>query len=158
MESTNFDPASFLAATTTEVNEKRDAVPVGLYTATIGEISPEQIKSGVYDKGPNIGNPWRLLAIPLKLQIPAELQQSTGLKAEFTLTDRVFVDLQPNGMEDNTKGKNNRKRQYRDATRLNQAGEPFAWGMLVGRPIQVQITHEMYQGNIQERVGNILPL
>ena len=56
---------------------------------------------------------------------------------------------------DYSKGKNNRLRMYRDATGLNVAGQAFSPRMLVGRMVRVRITHEEYQGAVQERAGAI---
>ena len=155
-----FDPNVFLDATTTEVNEKRAAIPTenpdstdGLYTAIIGEIKTD---SGTIGKGDNIGKPWVSMIIPLKLQFGPAVQ-GLGLPAEFQLIDRAFLDLTPQGGLDNSKGKNNQQRRYRDATGLNTPGEPFAWRMLTGKMVKVKISHELYEGNIQERVAQILP-
>lgn len=155
-----FDPNVFLDATTTEVNEKRAIIPVdnpdspdGLYTAVIGEIKTD---SGTIGKGDNIGKPWISMIVPLKLQFGPAVQ-GLGLPAEFQLTDRAFLDLTPQGGLDNSKGKNNQQRKYRDATGLNQPGESFSWRMLTGKMVKVKLAHELYEGNIVEKVSQILP-
>lgn len=152
----SFDPALFLQAQQTEVNEARPSIPEGIYPAVIGEINPEKIKHGVYEKGDNVGKPWANMPVPLKLQLPSEVQ-ALGLPPEFQLTDRVFIDLTDKGMADNSKGRNQRQLDYRKATNLNNKGEGFAWFQLTGRTIRVQVKHELYEGKIQERVGIILP-
>jgi hypothetical protein len=156
-----FDPNQFLEATTTEVNERRNplptenpATPDGLYTAVIGEIKTD---SGVIGKGEKLGQPWVSMLIPLKIEVPAEVQQAFKLDSTFTLTDRAFLDLTPQGQEDNGPGKSRQKKAYRDATGLNVVGEPFAWRMLSGRVVKVKVVHEMYNGVPQERVSAILP-
>lgn len=151
-----FDPAAFLATQQTEVNEERPRIPVDLYTAVIGELNPEKIKTGTYGKGERIGQPWMSMPVPLKLQLPAEVQ-ALGLPAEFQLTDNVFIDLTASGGIDNAKGRNTRQLEYRKATGTNNPGEPFSWLMLQGRPVKVQVKHEMYEGRIMEKVGVILP-
>lgn len=155
-----FDPNVFLDAQVDEINEKREVIPVdnpdsddGLYMAVIGEIKTD---SGTIGKGDNIGQPWISMIIPLKLQFGAEVQK-LGLPAEFQLTDRAFLDLTSEGSLDNSKGKNRQQRVYRDATGLNVPGEPFAWRMLEGRIVKVKLAHELYDGNIVERVNQILP-
>jgi len=157
-----FDPAVFLDAQQSEVNEKRDPIPTenpddpnGLYTAMIAEV--EAGKSGTYEKGDRAGQPWAMMNVKLKLQIPPALQ-AKGLPADFQMTDRVFIDLTAQGSIDNSKGKNNGQRRYRDATGLNKPGEPFSWRMLQGKPVKVKITHELYEGTIQERIGGVLPM
>lgn len=155
-----FDPAVFLDATTTEVNEKRDPIPTenpdaadGMYIALIGEITTQD---GTIGKGDRTGQPWVSMVIPLKLQLGPQCQ-AKGLPAEFQLTDRAFLDLTPQGRLDNSKGKNRGQRVYRDATGMNKPGEPFAWRMLTGRTVKVKVAHELYEGNIVEKVAMILP-
>ena len=157
--SSAFDPAAFLDATQTEANEKRPPLPTenpadanGLFTAQIGEITTA---SGVIGKGDRTGQPWLSMVVPLKLEIPQQLQDSMKLPPTLTLTDRAFVDLTPQGSIDNTPGRNRSQRAYRDATDMNKPGEPFAWRMLTGRVVKVKINHEMYEGAVQERVGGV---
>lgn len=151
-----FDPVAFLASNQTEANEERPRIPPELYTAVIGDIDPAKGKSGTYSTGPNIGNPWGSISVPLRLQLSPEAQ-ALGLPPEFTLTDNVFIDLTPSGTVDNSKGKNTRQLEYRKATGTNNPGEPFSWLGLIGRPIKVQVKHEMYQGRVIEKPGMILP-
>jgi len=56
---------------------------------------------------------------------------------------------------DNSKGKNNAQRIYREATGLNKPGEAFSWASMQGRPVKVKLAHEMYQGNIVEKVAGV---
>lgn len=153
-----FDPNVFLDAQTTEVNEKRPPLPAenpatedGLYLAVIGEI---KTASGQIEKGERAGQPWVSMLVPLRIQVPSEVQ-ALGISPELTLTDRVFLDLTPQGALDNSKGKNRQQRIYREACDMNKPGEPFAWRMLQGRTVKVKLTHELYDGNIQERIAGV---
>lgn len=156
-----FDPTLFLDATTTEVNERRDPLPTenpadagGFYVAQIGEISSQD---GIIGKGERTGQPWLSMLVPLKIDVPPELRERMGLPPMLTLTDRVFIDLTADGKGiDNSKGKNRGQKAYRDATGLNKPGEAFSWRMLQGRHVKVKINHELYEGNIQERIGLVL--
>lgn len=155
-----FDPNVFLDAQTTEVNEKRPPLPVenpasedGLYSAVIGEI---KTASGVIEKGDRAGQAWVSMIVPLRVQVPSEVQ-GLGIPPELTITDRAFLDLTPQGAMDNSKGKNRAQRVYRDACDMNKPGEPFAWRMLQGRVIKLKLTHELYDGAVQERVAGIFP-
>ncbi len=155
-----FDPAAFLDAATTEVNEKRDLIPTenpddpnGMYMAVIGDITTAD---GTIGKGEKIGQPWISMVVPLKLQLPPAVQ-AKGLPPEFQLTDRVFLDLTPQGSIDNGKGKNRRQRDYREATGLNKAGEAFSWRMLTGKVIKVKVIHEIYNDAPIEKPGTVLP-
>jgi len=155
-----FDPSVFLDAQVNEVNEKRPPLPTenpddpnGLYLAVIGEIKAD---SGTIGKGENAGKPWVGMVIPLRIQVPPVIQ-ALGLPPELTLTDRAFLDLTAQGGLDNSKGKNRRQKDYRDATGTNIAGVPFSWRQLQGKVIKVKINHELYQDQIQERPGAVLP-
>jgi hypothetical protein len=154
----SFDPNVFLDAQITEANEKRPPLPAenpssedGLYLAVIGEI---KTATGTIEKGERSGQPWVSMLVPLRIQVPQEVQ-ALGINPELTLTDRVFLDLTPQGGLDNSKGKNRSQRVYRDACGMNKPGEPFAWRMLQGKTVRVKLTHELYDGAIQERIGGV---
>lgn len=155
-----FDPNVFLDAQVNEVNEKRPPLPTenpdqanGLYLAVIGEIKTD---SGTIGKGDNAGKPWVSMLIPLRIQVPPAVQ-GLGIPAEVTLTDRAFLDLTPAGGLDNSKGKNRRQKDYRDATGTNVAGQAWSWRHLQGKTVMVRVNHELYNDTIQERVGAVLP-
>lgn len=160
MTNSVFDPNLFLDAQQTEVNEKRPPLPTenpeaedACYTAVIGEIKAD---SGTIGKGERIGQPWISMVVPLRIQVPASVQ-GLGLPPELTISDRVFLDLTPQGSIDNGKGKNRQQRAYREACDMNKPGEPFAWRMLQGKVVKVKIAHEMYNDAIQERIAAVLP-
>ena len=155
-----FNPEQFLDAQITDVNTKRPALPTenpedssGLYMAVIGEI---KTASGIISKGDRIGQPWVSMVVPLQLQIPSSIQ-ALGIPPTLTITDRVMLQLTPEGSLDNGIGKNRQQRAYREATDNNKAGESFAWRMLQGRTVKVKIMHELYNEQIQERISAILP-
>lgn len=147
--SSAFDPQVLLSATTEQASERRAPLPVGEYTATIGEITARQwnsrdgTKSGV------------ALDIPLLIEVPAEVQADLGLNSTLTFKDGIMLDLTETGGIDYSKGKNGRLRLYRDALDMNKAGEPFAPTLMQGRYIKVRISHEDYEGWPRERVGTV---
>lgn len=149
-----FDPQSFLDAQTSEVNERRPPLPVenpaspdGLYTAIIGEPTT---KTGEKD-----GKPWVSILVPLQIEVPQQLQEDLKLQPQLTLTDRVFVDLTPAGTIDNAPGRNRGQRNYREALDLNKPGDVWAWRKAQGGVVKVKIQHDMYEGNVQERIGGV---
>lgn len=154
-----FDPIAFLSAQQTEVNEARALIPAGWYVSTIGEMDPiKAVKSGRYEKGENVGNPWLQVTVPHKIQLPSEVQ-ALGLPQEFQLRDGVFIDLSPSGGIDNAKGKNNRQRMYREALGMNKPGEPFSWLATPGRSMKVEVKHKVLpDGRIVEEIGGVLPV
>lgn len=153
-----FDPNLFLDSQVTEVNEKRPTFPAdnpaspdGLYMAVIGEIKAE---AGTIGKGDRTGQPWLSMVIPLKLEFPPQVQ-ALGLPPQFQLTDRAFIDLTAQNTIDNSKGKNRQQRAYRDATNLNNPGDSFNWRSIQGRTVKVKVAHELYEGNIVEKVAGV---
>lgn len=149
-----FDPLAFLEAEFDEPNEKRPPLPVdnpahpnGYYLATIGAPEP---KTGDKD-----GKPWMSISLPLTLDIPQQLQDSMKLPPTLRLTDRVFIDLTEQGTIDNAPGRNRGQRMYREATGMNAKGVPFSWRKLEGRTVAIKMKHDLYQGNIQERVDGV---
>lgn len=150
MTTSTFDPASFLDMTLNEPTEKRPPLPVGDYTAVIGEVSvrpwtgkADPTKSGF------------AMDVPLTVDIPAELQQSLGLPPTLTFKDSLMLDTTPQGGIDNGVGKNRQLRNYREALDVNKPGDVFSPRAMQGRVVKVKVTHELYQGNLMERIGGV---
>lgn len=160
MTTSVFDPQAFLDAQQTEVNERRQPLPVenpaaedGLYTALIGEV---KMASGTYEKGDNVGDPWLQAVVPLQIEVPPQLQDSLKLGKVVTLIDRPFIALTKQKTIDNSPGKNGRQKQYREALDLNKPGDVWSWRKAVGQVVKVKIAHEMYEGNVQDKPQTIL--
>lgn len=154
-----FDPNAFLDAQQTEVNEKRPPLPVenpaspdGLYLAVIQEITT---KTGTINKGDRAGQTWLQMAVPLKIDVPQQLQEALKLPPQVTITDGVFMDLTPQNTIDNSPGKNRQQRLYREALDMNKPGDVWSWRKAVGQIVKVKITHEMYNNEPQERIGGV---
>lgn len=147
-----FSPEAFLDATITEPTVKRPPLPVEFdYTAVIGQITSREwtgkadpTKSGI------------ALDIPLTLEIPAEVQASLGLSmSTIQMKDSIMLDLTPNGMIDNSPGKNRRLRVYREALDMNKPGDVFSPRKMEGQAVKVKIVHKMWEGEIVENVGGV---
>lgn len=149
-----FDASTFLDATTTEVSVKRPPLPVGDYTAVVGDldtrewVSPKDpTKSGI------------AVDVQLTVDIPADVAESVGLTENtLKMKDSIMLDLTPQGGLDMAPGKNGKLRKYRDATNNNQAGKPFNIRMLSGNVITVKVSHREYpegSGDLFEQVAGI---
>lgn len=147
-----FDPNLFLEATLTEPTEKRPPLPEGDYTAQIGTITARTWQ-GRKDPSKS-GIAWD---IPLTLTIPDELQ-AQGSPKEIRIVDGMMLDITAEGMIDNGRGKNGRLRMYREATKLNGKGDTFSAKRMEGTFVLVKVKHELYEGNIYEKVGMVAPL
>lgn len=158
-----FDPAKFLDAQTDTPNIKRPPLPKlnptasdGFYIGVIGEVKTD---AGTIEKGERSGQPWLAMLVPISIEVPPQVQDQLGIKLEkgvITLTDRVFIDLTAQGSIDNSVGRNRRQRQYRDALDLNKPGDTWSWRLAQGRPLKLTIDQEIFEGDIQERVGLLL--
>lgn len=158
--SSQFDPQRFLEATLDTPTEKRPPLPVecpgtndGFYTAVIGEVKARTWDSKKPDAKVKAGIAWD---VPLELQIPQQLQDLLKYSPTFTLTDGFIVDLNEQGMIDNSPGRNRRLRNYREACDLNKVGDVFSAKKMQGKVVKVKLSHEMYQGAAFERVDNVL--
>lgn len=160
-EASMFDPNLLLQAQVTEVNEKRQLLPVdnpaspdGFYTASIDKLGT---KSGTISKGDRLGQPWAMIAVSLKLEVPQQLQDALKLQPTLTLTDRVMLDISPQGMLDNGPGRNRRQREYREALDMNKAGDVWSWERAVGRTLKVKLVHRVLEtGDIVEDVARLM--
>lgn len=147
-----FDPTAYLDATLEAPTKKRPPLPVGDYTAVIGEVTARAWQ-GKKDPSKS-GIAWD---VPLTLEIPADIQASLGLSvATLQLTDSVMLDLTDGGLIDNGPGRNRRLRMYREAVDLNKAGDTFSARLMQGKVVKVKLSHEEWEDNIQERVAGVV--
>lgn len=165
MSNSAFDPNVFLQAQQTEVNEKRPPLPVvnpadgagGYYTAVIEKV---EMKGGTIEKGERTGQPWLAAVVRHLVQVPQQVQDQLGLKLEkgtLPMTRWVMLDMTPDGKGiDNSVGRNRGQKQYREAVDLNKKGDVFSWDKVVGRPVKVKIGHEMYEGELVDKVDLVL--
>lgn len=157
--STIFDPAQFVDQETDQVSERRPPVPAVEFNAVIKDVKSVtwQSKDKVDEATGQLKSGLKF-EIPLELDLPAEIREHCKID-KLTLTDGVMVDLNESRTAvDYSIGKNNRLRQYRDATGTNNPGQKFSPRMLVGRMVRVRVTHEEYppgSGVIMERPGAI---
>ena len=137
-----FDPNAFLDMQVSESNDtKIIPVPVGEYTAVIGEVKCR---------------PWQSKADPSKSGLALDLQceiDDANVKAllgrdKITVKHGVMLDINDAGLLDMGKGKNVSLGRLREATDLNRAGQPFSFNMLTGRVIKVVVSHRIDGENI----------
>lgn len=149
-----FDPALFLDATTTEAATRRPPLPIenpaspdGLYTGVLGEPKMRKWSS-------EKGNGWAC-DILITVEVPPQLQDTLHLQPQVVLMGGGFVDTTPGNALDWSPGRNRMLRNYREATNQNKAGENFSLRMLTGKPVKVQIKHDIYQGDTVDKVNNV---
>ena len=148
----NFDPQAFLSATMDQPLEKAPPLPEGDYTAVVGK--PEiRVNQGKKDPSKT----YTFLDIPLALEVPADLQ-SSGIPPTRTLRHSIILDVNDNGALDMGPGRNSGLRILREALDMNRPGEAFSIAAIEGRPIKAKVKHEIYQEQIQERIGGVAKL
>jgi hypothetical protein len=158
-----FDPSLYLDAQVDTPNVKRPPLPKEnpatndhYYIGVIGEI---KMSSGTISKGEKMGQPWLAASVPITIEVPQQVQDALNLKLDkgtIVLTDFVMIDLTPHGTIDNSVGRNRRQRQYREALDLNKPGDVWSWRKASGQVIKVGIDHEMYNGEVQDKIGAVL--
>ena len=145
-----FDPNALLDATLDQPSVRRPPLPVGDYTAVVGEVSAQPWQS---KDGAKSGVKWN---VPLTIQVPMEVQQSLGIEQPtVTLTHGLMLDLTAQGGLDNSPGKNRGIRQYREALDMNKPGDSFSARKMQGQVVLVKVTHREYQGEIMEDIGGV---
>lgn len=146
-----FDPMQFVDMEITAPLVRRPPLPVQDYVAIIGEVTcvPWQGKTDTTKSGLRY-------VVPLNVQVPPEIKAELNLSSDtIKLTDSIMLDLNESGGIDTGPGKNTALRKYRDALDMNKPGEPFSARRMQGQPVLVKIGHEMYQGEVQERIEGV---
>ena len=146
-----FDPASFLDATTTEASSTQTIpVPVGEYNAVIKEVKSRTWSSR---DGTKSG-----LALDITYDIDDAAVKQLLERPTVTVRQSIMLDITEQGTLDNGKGKNVQLGRLREAVGQNTAGQPWAPRMLEGQPLRVAVAHEMYNEAPQAKVTGTLKL
>ena len=147
--STPFDPASFVNLEMDTPLIKRPPLSVGDYIATIGEVKGVQ-----WTKKDDPSMTGMKYNVPLTLEVPAD-QQDKLSATTIKLTDGIMLDLNEQGGLDMSPGRNGGLRRYREACDMNKPGDIFSAARMQGKLVKVKLTHELYQGEIQERISGV---
>lgn len=132
----SFDPASFLNQTVEGSNDTMAVpIPVGEYQAMISKVEPRQWKK---KDDPSVSG----VALDILWDVQDDgVKQALG-RDKLIAKQGVMLDLTDDGQGlDMGKGKNIALGRLREATGLNDASQPFAFSMLLGRPAKVKIVH-----------------
>lgn len=145
-----FNLDALMSSEITEAQEKRPPIPVGTYQARIKTLVP-----GTWAKkdGTDSGVKFDLT---LEVTIPSDVQGELGIQeSTVILRDSIMLNLNAAGGIDTSPGKNARLRTYRIACGMNVQSQPFSPPQFVGKGVSVTIKHEMYEGEIQEKIGAV---
>ena len=109
-----FDPMLFLEVTVDSPFEDRIPLPVGEYTAMIGQIAARSWQSR---DGTKSGVAWD---IPLVIDVPSEVQRTCNCGPTLKITDSAMLDINESGNGfDMGPGRNRVLKDYREATDTN---------------------------------------
>lgn len=150
MES-NFDPASFLDATIDQPSTRRPPLPAGkVYQGTITDL-----KSRSWQGKKDVTQSGVAFDVVIKVQVTDPEEQATQGTNEVTLQDSIMLNMTPAGLLDNSPGKNNQLRRYREALGMNEPGIAFVPRQMIGRALLVKIKHEPYQGEMYDKIDSV---
>jgi len=130
-----FDPASFLMQETSEqMDTQFILIPAGEYPALITKVEARQ------QQNPNDpAQLWTILDVTYGIDDQA-VREETGLPKP-TIRQSIFLDLNEGGTLETGKGKNVNLGRLREATGLNQPGQAFSFGALLGQACIVAVKH-----------------
>lgn len=144
-----FSPDQFLDMQVTESNDTETLqVPVGEYTAVVGEVKvrPWQSKDDPSKAG---------MALDLSWEIDDQGVKDYMGRDKITVKQGIMLDLTESGGLDFGKGRNANLGRLREALNLNTPGAPFAFSMLAGRVGKVSVTHRIAKDALFAEIRNV---
>jgi hypothetical protein len=143
-----FDPSIYLDSTVDSPTIRRPAAAAGTdYLCLIKDV-----KSRTWQGKEDPSKAGIALDVQMEITLTSDVAKAVG-QEKITLTDGFILDLTEGGTVDNSPGRNRRVRQYRDALDMNKPGDTWSPRRMIGRSLMCQLTHELYLGDIQERIG-----
>jgi hypothetical protein len=147
-----FNPDQFLDMQVTESNDtKVIPVPVGEYTAVIGEVKCRQWQSKA---DPSKSG----LALDLIWEIDDNAVKELLGRDKVTVKQGCMLDITESGGLDMGKGRNVGLGRLREATGLNTPGQPFSFSMLNGRLGKISVSHRIDGDTIFAEVKQVAKL
>ncbi len=152
----DFDPSAYLDAPLNKPLERRPPVPnTQDYVSIIQSVDARTWQSkDKYDEVTGQLKSGLVFDVVHQIDLPEAVQAIVGIK-QLTLKDGIMVDLTRDGAIDESIGKNNRLRQYREALDMNKPGEVFRPRQMVSKLVKVRLRYEEYQGQMMEKVGSL---
>jgi hypothetical protein len=159
MSESNFDPALFLDATTTEAATRRPPLPVGDYIGTIGEPKSRAWESKKPDAKVKSGI---AVDVPIEVDVQSYLPTFSSENQKIfkdvqkvQLNASIMLDLNDGGMIDWGVGRNGALRRWREALDMNKPGEAFSIRMMSGRQVKIKVKHRVYEGEFFDEIDSV---
>jgi|JI10StandDraft_1071094.scaffolds.fasta_scaffold76519_5 hypothetical protein len=144
-----FNPDTFLNTETDSANSSTyTPVPEGEFNAAIKAIKPRVLTDG-------------RAILDVTWTVDDEIARNETGMAEPSVRQTLWLDTTESGGLDFGKGKNVGLGRLREAVGQNQAGKPWAPGMLVGQVAKVKVGHSIDKRDgvtINADVKAVLPL
>ena len=144
-----FNPDVFLNTETDSANSSTyTPVPEGEFTASIKAIKPRVLTDG-------------RAVLDVTWTVDDEVARNETGMAEPSVRQTLWLDTTESGGLDFGKGKNVGLGRLREAVGQNQAGKPWAPGMLVGQVAKVKVGHSIDKRDgvtINADVKAVLPM
>jgi hypothetical protein len=127
-----FDAKQLLDMQFNDANStQRIPIPAGEHLSVITEVEmrpwQKEDKSGLF--------------LDVTYQIDDPNVKALVGREKVVLTQGVGLDLTPTGGLDFSKGRNVTLGRLREAVGLNEAGKPFGFRMLIGKPVKIVVGH-----------------
>jgi hypothetical protein len=127
----------------------RRPVPIGEYKAVIDDVELEAF--------PGKKDPTKTyLRCTLKYSILDEAVKKQLEREKVVAVDGFLVDLTDSGDIDFGQDRNIKLGRVREATGCNKPGDEWSFPGFKGKIVKVKIGHEMYEGEPQTRVQNVV--
>ncbi len=144
-----FNPETFLNAEISDANATAyTPCPEGEFNAAIKAIKPRVLTDG-------------RAVLDITWNVDDETARQETCMAEPTCRQTIWLDTTESGGLDFGKGKNVGLGRLREAVGQNQAGKPWAPGMLLGQVAKIKVAHSIDKRDnvtINADVKAVLPL
>lgn len=146
MSNDTFDPNEYLGATFTDPTDtKRTPCPAGEYVAVAGKPNVR-----TWETEKNGGSAGVAYSIPWEIDDEAA-RQAVGRDKVIVFQDFMFSFYPGTADIDKERAKSDiRFGKFRDAIGLNDT--EFSWLMVEGRMAKVKVEHEMYKGDVKDKI------
>lgn len=144
-----FDANAFMQATFEGENDTvRIPIPAEEWDAIAEKVDLSQWNSKDGSKsGLKLTILWEIMS--------DEVREITGRSKNVVRQD-IMLDLTDDARLDMGKGMNVALGKLRQAVGLNTPGEAFSFPMIQGRNAKIKVKHEMYENEIQAKVGGVI--
>ena len=149
----NFNPDLFLSAgqAPTANVTRITPVPPGEYRAVIEALKAEQFTGSKEENKDKVYT--KMTAI---LSIQDEALKANLKREKIVVRHDVLLEMLPDGSGiDMGKDKNAALGRLRAACGMNQDGQPWSFGQMIGRPVVVQVTHREYNGETYAEASRV---